>query len=43
LVVMEREGELLLHHFWLVTSYSWKEKPGSDLLDHYRERASVIG
>jgi hypothetical protein len=43
LVVMEREGELLLHHFWLVTSYSWKEKPGSDLLDHYRERGTAEG
>jgi hypothetical protein len=40
---MEREGEVLLHHFWLVTSYSWEEKPGSDLLEHYRKRGAAEG
>jgi hypothetical protein len=43
LVVCERPGELFLHHFWLVTSWTEAEKAASDLLPHYRQRGTAEG
>jgi hypothetical protein len=43
LVVDERPGELLLHHFWLVTSWDKAEKAAEDLLPHYRQRGTAEG
>lgn len=41
LVVMEREGELLLHHFWLLTNWPLAQLPAADLLALYRERGTA--
>jgi hypothetical protein len=41
LVIQERPGELLPHHFWLVTNYSPLRKSGMALLQHYRRRGSA--
>ena len=41
LVVLERKGELFLHHFFLVTNFSWMQKPGPELLEFYRARGSM--
>jgi len=38
LVVKEREGDLLLDRFFLVTLRSWTVKLRHDVLAHYRER-----
>jgi hypothetical protein len=43
LVVLERPGELLLDHFWLITSLSASAMPATDLLDHYRQRGTAEG
>ena len=43
LVVSERPGELFLHHFWLVTSWTEAEKPADELLPHYRQRGTAEG
>src|SRR5690606_38573923 len=43
LVVCERPGELFLHHFWLVTSWTEADKPAGDLLPHYRQRGTAEG
>jgi Transposase DDE domain group 1 len=43
LVVQEREGELLLHHFWLLTNWTKEQMPAQDLLDLYRERGTAEG
>jgi len=43
LVVQERPGELLLHHFWLVTNWPVVEKLDDELLEHYRERGTAEG
>ncbi len=43
LVVQERPGELFLHHFWLVTSWTADEMPADDLLPHYRQRGTAEG
>lgn len=43
LVVMERSGELFLHHFWLVTSWSNEQMPGEALLELYRARGTAEG
>lgn len=43
LVVSERPGELFLHHFWLVTSWSEADMPAADLLPHYRQRGTAEG
>ena len=43
LVVMERPGELFLHHFWLITSWSREEMDGDALLELYRERGTAEG
>ena len=43
LVVMERQGELFLHHFWLITNWSREEMPAEELLGLYRERGTAEG
>ncbi|QIE48019.1 IS1380 family transposase (plasmid) [Pseudohalocynthiibacter aestuariivivens] len=43
LVVKEREGDLLLDRFFLVTSLSWTEMTRREVLDHYRERGKAEG
>lgn len=43
LVVLERPGELHLHHFWMLTSWPPEMMSGEVLLDHYRERGSAEG
>ena len=41
LVLTEKPGELFLHHFWLVTSWSEAEMSAEDLLPHYRQRGTA--
>lgn len=41
LVVLERPGELFLHHFFLLTNFSPEEMPPEELLDFYRARATM--
>lgn len=43
LVVKEREGDLLLDRFFLVTSISRFQMNGQALLDHYRQRGKAEG
>jgi hypothetical protein len=43
LVVLEREDELFLHHFWLITSWATEQKDGASLLQMYRERGTAEG
>lgn len=43
LVVLEKPGELLLHHFWLLTSWTAEERPAAGLLEMYRERGTAEG
>lgn len=43
LVVMERSGELFLHHFWLITSWSSEQMTGDALLELYRTRGTAEG
>ena len=43
LVVQEREEELFLHHFWLITNWSAEQKPAEALLELYRQRGTAEG
>ena len=43
LVVLERPGELFLHHFWLITNWSEEQMTGEGLLAMYRQRGSAEG
>lgn len=43
LVVQERPGELLPHHFWLLTNLTCDQRSGPELLDWYRQRGSAEG
>jgi hypothetical protein len=43
LVVQEREGELLLHHFWLLTNWTQDQMQAAALLELYRERGTAEG
>src|SRR3954468_14585923 len=43
LVVKERPDDLLLDHFWLLTSFSAAAMPAEDLLAHYRQRGTAEG
>ncbi len=43
LVVKEREGDLLLDRFFLVTSLAWTAKTRHEVLEHYRERGKAEG
>jgi hypothetical protein len=43
LVVLEREDDLFLHHFWLITSWSADQVSGEQLLAMYRKRGTAEG
>lgn len=43
LVVKEREGDLLLDRFFLVTSRDWTRQTRREVLAHYRERGKAEG
>jgi hypothetical protein len=43
LVVLEREGELFLHHFWLITNWTEDQVNAEDLLAMYRRRGVAEG
>lgn len=43
LVVLERPGELFLHHFWLITNWPPEQMKAEDLLALYRERGTAEG
>lgn len=43
LVVQEKPGELLLHHFWLITNWTAQQMPAEALLDLYRQRGTAEG
>ncbi len=43
LVVLEREDDLFLHHFWLITNWTEKGMPPEALLDLYRGRGTAEG
>jgi hypothetical protein len=43
LVVKERPDDLLLEHFWLLTSFGATAMPAEDLLVHYRQRGTTEG
>lgn len=43
LVVLEREDELFLHHFWLITNWDAEQMSGEALLEHYRQRGTAEG
>ncbi len=43
LVVLERQSELFLHHFWLITNWSSEQMPAEALLELYRERGAAEG
>jgi hypothetical protein len=41
LVVLEREQEMFLHHFWLITNWGQQQMPAAELLDLYRQRGTA--
>jgi len=43
LVVLEREGDLFLHHFWLITNWTAEQMPDAALLELYRDRGTAEG
>ncbi|MBL7008279.1 MAG: IS1380 family transposase [Planctomycetes bacterium] len=43
LVIQEKPDQLFLDHFFLVTSWTRREKPAAALLDHYRRRGKAEG
>lgn len=43
LVVLEREYDLFLHHFWLITNRTVEEMDAAALLAEYRERGTAEG
>jgi len=43
LVVQERLGKLLPHHFWLITSWGVERMDAEALLEHYRQRGTAEG
>jgi Transposase DDE domain group 1 len=43
LVVLEREDELFLHHFWLITNWTSSQMDGAALLEMYRQRGTAEG
>ena len=43
LVIQERPDELLLHYFWLLTSWTAEEKDAETLLETYRQRGTAEG
>jgi|CXWL01.1.fsa_nt_gi hypothetical protein len=43
LVIQEKPDELLLHYFWLLTSWTAEEKDADTLLETYRQRGTAEG
>jgi len=43
LVMLDRPGELFLHHFFLLTDWSMEQMSGEDLLSFYRKRGTHEG
>ena len=43
LVVLEREDELFLHHFWLITNWRPEQMTAAALLSLYRQRGTAEG
>jgi hypothetical protein len=43
LVMIDRAGELFLHHFFLLTNWSEEQMPAKDLLAFYRKRGTHEG
>jgi len=43
LIVLEREGELFLHHFWLITNWTPEQMDAAALLEMYRQRGTAEG
>lgn len=43
LVVLEREDELYLHHFWIITNWTAAEMSANTLLELYRDRGTAEG
>ena len=43
LVVLEREDDLFLHHFWLITNWTAEQTSGEALLSMYRQRGTAEG
>lgn len=43
LVIQEKPDELLLHYFWLLTSWTVEEKDSETLLETYRQRGTAEG
>lgn len=43
LVVLEREDDLFLHHFWLITNWTVDQMSPQALLDLYRDRGTAEG
>lgn len=43
LVTQEKPGELLLHHFWLITNAAIEDLSAEELLEFYRERGTIEG
>jgi len=43
LVVLEREDDLFLHHFWLITNWTAEQMSPAALLELYRERGTAEG
>jgi hypothetical protein len=41
LVLQQVQGELFPREFWLVTSWTEKQMPAEDLLEHYRKRGTA--
>jgi hypothetical protein len=41
LVVLERPGELFLHHFFLITNWTAEQMDGESLLELYRQRGTA--
>ena len=43
LVVQERPGELFLHHFWLITSWTQEQLDAKPLVEYPRQRGTAEG
>ena len=43
LVVLERQDDLFLHHFWLITNWEPEQMNAEALLEHYRQRGTAEG
>jgi hypothetical protein len=43
LVVLEREDDLFLHHFWIITNWTANQVSAEELLAKYRQRGTAEG